>query len=480
MILSLVALVASTAAEPRVERVDCARFAQVDPVAKVECGYLRVAEDRDVPSSRIIGVPFAIVHNAHRTSDDPLVMIAGGPGGRVIPRRIRPVSPEFGGRDVVFFEQRGTDLADPRLDCPGYAEEKQKAQLGRIDGRELARGLIEVARRCVADAGRKGIRLSGYTTRAIVGDLEDFRRLQGYSRINLVGVSYGGKVIFEYARDHPDHTRAVVANTPLTLEANYDEQGQSAMRRTLDLIIAGCEREPACDDAHPRLARKFRDIVERAASKPWLLDIPDSDRTGGTRHVRATPWVVVNALLDQFYSPDTFELVPARIDAIWAGNRKALSDILDIGKSTYPWLMRLSLWCNEEVPFEDPARVAADLSGYPEFARVDQATVPNGLCKAAGVVAHPAATENQPVRSDVPFLIFSGLFDPATPPTIQRSAARSLTHATLVLFPSAGHGAGFSACGGRLIGAFIADPAASLDVACANDPPAPHFTRSLK
>jgi len=226
-------------------------------------------------------VPFAVVHNAHRTSDDPLVMIAGGPGGRVIPRRIRPVSPEFGGRDVVFFEQRGTDLADPRLDCPGYAEEKQKAQLGRIDGRELARGLIEVARRCVADAGRKGIRLSGYTSRAIVGDLEDFRRLQGYSRINLVGVSYGGKVIFEYARDHPDHTRAVVANTPLTLEANYDEQGQSAMRRTLDLIIAGCEREPACDDAHPRLDRKFRDIVERVGVPRLLFsDFPLGNAAG--------------------------------------------------------------------------------------------------------------------------------------------------------------------------------------------------------
>jgi pimeloyl-ACP methyl ester carboxylesterase len=480
LILSLLVLFASSVAEPRIEPVGCARFAQVEPAAKVECGYLRVAEDRDVSSSRTIGVPFAVVHNAHRTSDDPLVMIAGGPGGRVIPRKIRHVSDEFGGRDVVFFEQRGTDLADQRLDCRGYAEEKQKAQLGIIDGRELARGLIKVARRCVVEAGRRGVSLSGYTTRAIVADLEDFRRLQGYSRINLVGVSYAGKVIFEYARDHPDHTRAVVANTPLTLEANYDEQGQSAMRRTLDLIIAGCEREPACDDAHPNLDRKFRDLVERAATKPWLLDIPDPDRAGGTRSVRATPWVVANALLDQLYSPDTFELVPARIDAIWVGNRKALSDIIDIGKSTYPWLMRLSLWCNEEVPFEDSARVAADLFAYPEFARVDQATIPIGLCKAAGIVAHPPETENQPVRSDVPFLIFSGVFDPATPPTIQRSAARSLTHSTLVLFPSAGHGAGFSACGGRLIGAFIADPGASLDATCVRNPAAPDFTRSLK
>jgi pimeloyl-ACP methyl ester carboxylesterase len=468
------------AGSAHIQQVDCARFAQIDPATKVECGYLRVPEERGVASSRIIGVPFAIVHNARRTSEDPIVMIAGGPGGRVMPRKIRPVPPEFGGRDVVFFEQRGTELADERLDCPGYAEEKLKAQLGIIDGAELARSLLQVARRCVAAAERKGAHLSGYTTGAIVADLEDFRSLEGYPRIDLVGVSYAGKVIFEYARDHPDHARAIVANTPLTVEASYDEQGQTAMRRTLDLVIAGCEREPVCDDAHPRLDRKFRDIIERAAKNPWELDIPNPNRIGRTWRVRATPWVVANALLNQLYSPDTFELLPARIDAIWAGNRKALTDIIDVGKSTYPWLMRLSLWCNEEVPFEDSARVAGDLSAYPEFARVDQSTLPIGLCAAAGIVAHPAAAENEPVRSDVPFLIFSGLFDPATPPSFQRSAVRSLTHATLVLFPSAGHGAGFSACGGRLLGAFIADPTANLDTTCARSPPFPDFTRSLK
>jgi pimeloyl-ACP methyl ester carboxylesterase len=211
-----------------------------------------------------------------------------------------------------------------------------------------------------------------------------------------------------------------------------------------------------------------------------VQDIPDPDRAGSTRKVRATPWVVANALLDQLYSPDRFELVPARIDAISAGNRSALSDIVDVGKSTYPWLMRLSLWCNEEVPFESPVRVADDLAAYPELARVDQATIPLGLCKAIGLISHPASVENEAVHSDVPFLIFSGLFDPATPPSIQRSAARTLTHSTLVLFPSAGHGAGFSVCGGKLVAAFLASPAAILDTSCASTPMAPDFTRALK
>ena len=31
-------------------------------------------------------------------------------------------------------------------------------------------------------------------------------------------------------------------------------------------------------------------------------------------------------------------MVPARIDAIWNGDLQALASIVDIGKSSYPWL----------------------------------------------------------------------------------------------------------------------------------------------
>jgi pimeloyl-ACP methyl ester carboxylesterase len=459
--------------------VDCARFTRLADSVEAECGYLRVAEDRADPGSRMIGVPFAIVHNPKGAGNDPVVFMTGGPGGRVIPRTLHAVDSSFGQRDLIFFEQRGTALADPRLDCAGYADEKQRAQRGEIDAAALARGLLKVAATCAAAARRSGVKLSGYTTQAIVGDIEDFRQARGYSKINLVGLSYSGKVVAEYARDHPDRTRAVVANTPLTAEANYDEYGESAMRRTLGLVFSGCASTPACDDAHGRLEWKFREIVARAGAKPWTLAINDPDTPGKKRPVLATPWVVANALLDQLYSPDTFQTVPARIDAIWAGNHAALASIVDIGKSNYPWLMRIALWCNEEVPFEDAAQVRGDLIAYPEFAGVDQATVPLGLCKAAGFTGLAPASANQPVKSDVPFLIFSGLFDPATPPAIHRAMIRTLPHSTIALFPWAGHGAGFSKCGASLLHAFLDDPAARVDTGCTAAPPSPQFAITL-
>jgi len=215
--------------------------------------------------------------------------------------------------------------------------------------------------------------------------------------------------------------------------------------------------------------------MDRAARDPWSLTLPDPDKAGETRTVHATPWVTAGALLDQLYSGGTIEQLPKRIAAIAAGDQKALRELIDIGKSSYPWLMRIAIWCNEEVPFQSAAKIAHDQKAYPEFGGVSQTTVPPGLCKQAGLTAKPRKIENQPVRSAVPFLIFSGGFDPATPPWVQRNMARTLPNATIAYFPASGHAAGFSSCGAALVKAFLADPVAKPDTRCAGEKAAPAF-----
>lgn len=471
--------VATVRDRPRIEWVDCARFTQLGAGVSAKCGYLRVRELRQNPASRTIGVAFMVLHSPGNAADDAVVQLTGGPGNRGIPRKIARFSGDPDKRDRIFVEQRGTALADPPLQCPQYADALLRAQRGEIVGSELARAEIAAAKECVSHAVAHGARLAGYTTKAMVKDIEDLRAALGYRQLDLIGLSYSGKIVAEYARDYPEHTRLVVGNSPLPVEANYDESGQSAMRRTLDLIFASCAQSVACNGAHPNLDAKLREIVARAARQPWQLEVPDPDRRGATVSVRVTDWVLANALLNQLYSPDTFELIPALIDAIWSGDHSALASIVDVSRSSYPWLMRAALWCNEEVPFEDPRRIAADLAAYPEFGGVDQATIPLGLCRAAGLVVQPPAQENQPVKSTAPFLILSGLFDPAVPPDMSRRMAAELPNARLVIFPREGHGAGFNSCGAKLIATFIADPSAELDTRCVSDPPAPDFARHL-
>ena len=143
--------------------------------------------------------------------------------------------------------------------------------------------------------------------------------------------------------------------------------------------------------------------------------------------------------------------------------------------------MRLALWCNEEVPFEDQRRVAADLRAHPEFAGVDQATIPLGLCAAAGIRLRPPASQNEPVSSDVPFLIFSGQFDPAVPPSLHRAMVPGPFAAFEPrLVRRGGAWRGVHALRRQLIERFLNNPSAALNSRCANDPPAPASSRGLR
>jgi pimeloyl-ACP methyl ester carboxylesterase len=85
-----------------------------------------------------------------------------------------------------------------------------------------------------------------------------------------------------------------------------------------------------------------------------------------------------------------------------------------------------------------------------------------------------------PVRSDVPVLIFSGGIDPATPPRHGEEVLRTLSHAKHFVAPQLGHGVSLHGCAPRLIATFIrAGSAESLDGKCLERIPRPLFLLPL-
>src|SRR6056297_1640364 len=80
-------------------------------------------------------------------------------------------------------------------------------------------------------------------------------------------------------------------------------------------------------------------------------------------------------------------------------------------------------------------------------------------------VAHPR--EQAPAVSDVPTLLLSGVFDPITPPSLARLAARDLSDATVVVAPSLSHSTVLEDdCVDEIVAAFLADPWTSPDISC--------------
>jgi hypothetical protein len=102
---------------------------QLDLGADFTCGYLTVPEDRSRPDENTIRIAVARVGATSSTPrPDPIVWLAGGPGGSAIATANISVAQGINSdREVIFVDQRGTLHAQPALVCPEIDAFQQEA-----------------------------------------------------------------------------------------------------------------------------------------------------------------------------------------------------------------------------------------------------------------------------------------------------------------------------------------------------------------
>ncbi|WP_346245921.1 alpha/beta hydrolase [Sphingomonas rustica] len=446
LLASPVAMAAADPA-PRFEKAACAIPVAADE--KIECGVLIVPEHRGKKGSRTIRLPVMILRStASSPAPDPVVYLPGGPGlSSIDGRTTGKGNPFLAERDQILLEGRGNKFAQPSLACP---ELNALRAAGAGDGEQLA-----AAARCRKTLVAAGVDLDGYSSAEAADDLDDLRRLLGIRHWNLIGFSYGTRLAQTVLARHPDGVRSVVLDSVLPIDINYDEVAAAPLRRALNLVFDGCESDPACTARHPDLRGRFAAAVARA------------DREGtagpGGRLLRGRD--IVDALAIGLQQPQNIPALPKIIDELAAGRAGGLAPWLQPQRSEFNWGLRLSIWCGEEMPFEDPARMAAQASPALGLGGANGRTATPELCAAWKVkAADPIA--NVATRTDVPVLILAGEFDPVTPPAWGRRLLRTMPNARFVLIPGQVHGAMFNRCGGQLTIAFLRDPNAPLNADC--------------
>jgi hypothetical protein len=134
-------------------------------------------------------------------------------------------------------------------------------------------------------------------------------------------------------------------------------------------------------------------------------------------------------------------------------------------------------FCQDEVPFspetatnsaEAKTELAAPLAGDSWIALGDQ------VYQVCPLWKFPAADaiENEPVVSDEPVLVITGAYDPITPPQNGEIIAANFPNSQLVEFAAQGHDPASTdpECGNPIITAFLTDPTARVESACAAEP----------
>jgi len=426
---------------PRVDWADLPSVVEKSPELKT--GYLVVPERRFPKlGGREIRLPFIIIKSRSASPRrDPVLFMAGGPGGSTLfQTRIRRRSPLLEDRDLILLEQRGTRFAQPALMCPGIEGALRSGWGTRLDGDPDPGEVAAAMSACARSLERAGVDLAGYTTRESAADIADLRRLLGIPSWNLYGVSYSTKLMLTVLRDHPEGVRAAILDSVLPPEANWDEEGSANILEALEKIFACCREDESLRARFPGLRARFFRLLDEANRHPLSVAL-ENPLDGGPLALTLDGAGIMNCLYAGLEDASAIPWMPLIIDAACAGDPSRLAPLARsyLGSTQGTALgMRLSVWCNEEFPFEKTERMRRPSGLPPELARFVQTAVPLEALRT-WPQGRPAARENEPVRSAVPILVAAGEFDPDTPVKWAREAASFLPNAHLIQFAGFTH-----------------------------------------
>ena len=441
--LALAGCSAGPAPERRIDLAQC----RLPKVAQaVHCGTLEVPENRNDPRSRKLTLFVAILPaNTLSPKDDPLLLLAGGPGQPA--STLGPFALQLSAlrrtRDVVLVDQRGTGRSS-RLDCPAFAPDEH----AEFDIDPVPKSLL-----CAWQLAERRIDASQYTTSAFVADLEAVREALGYRHWNLWGGSYGTRVAQEYLRRHPDRVRTMVLDgvAPPALRISFDVW--RTRDDAIDSAIAACLSSPPCAKAHSD-AERLLDDLRRTLEGGRTTTLRDP-RTGVTREMHVDYDTVVGALQPLTYAPEAASLIPELLALARDGDfapllAASLTVIGDLPDQFSPALY-YSVTCAEDVP-----RVTREerLNGVDDPRVRALARRALAVCDQWPKGSVPADFA-KPVASDVPVLLLSGGLDPVTPAAYALQVAQGFPNSRQVVARGFGHIVSLTPCVPRLIAAFV-------------------------
>ncbi|HEY7771682.1 MAG TPA: alpha/beta hydrolase [Marinagarivorans sp.] len=398
-------------------------------------------------------------------SDDPLVVITGGPGTAAVGlawqylRFFHKVQAE---RDILFIDQRGTGKSQP-FDCPAANELDQN-----LPGTQLVAEMNRALAECAQNYGQSPGALEAITTRQAALDIEAVRRQLGYRQVNLWGSSYGTRVAMEYQHLFPTTSRTVTLDGVAPGAIALPHYAEYDAAHALQHLFETCAQQPACHKTFDNLAVKWRDTIARLTHAPSKVKLAHP-RTQETLEITITAPLLANWARFALYSRELAALLPMAINAAYQGDYHPLSNLAQIASDSVSegmsYGMHAAILCAEDRHAPKVTRAGAgNLPNLP-FSELNDLSA---ACRAMPLPDHAAINSLfTPITSAIPTLALSGQFDPVTPPFWADWAISKLSHAKHIVVAGGHHGVTGLGCLPNLIAEFIdAANFSELDTTC--------------
>ncbi|MFD3804285.1 alpha/beta hydrolase [Streptomyces sp. NPDC058611] len=183
----------------------------------LQCASLKVPLDHDRPGGRQISLALTRVPHTAASSQGPLLVNPGGPGGsgRALAGFVASALPEdvAAQYDVIGFDPRGVGKSEPVLDCAaGHFKPVRPDSVPRDAATERAN--LERVRSFAESCGtRHADVLPHVGTVSAARDIEAVRTALGAERISYFGYSYGTYLGAVYAKLHPGRVHRLVLDS---------------------------------------------------------------------------------------------------------------------------------------------------------------------------------------------------------------------------------------------------------------------------
>ena len=311
----------------------------------VDCGYLRVPEDRSQPDGPTIRLHVAIFRTQSESSaPDPIVLLSGGPGENALElvdlTFDRIIAPFLVDRDFIMFDQRGAGLSEPALDCQEVIEFAYRVLDQDLSVEELLSLRTGAVSACRDRLVGEGVNLAAYTSAENAADVRDLRLALDYEEWNLLGISYGTRLALTTMREYPEGIRSVILDSTLPLQIDFYASIPGNTDRAFSVLFDGCAAHPSCNEAYPRLESTFFELVDRLNDSPVMLAITNpltEDRLDSLLNGDG----LIGFLFQSLYSTEILPLLPkiiydaneGRFDtlALIQGGLLAQIDFISIG-----------------------------------------------------------------------------------------------------------------------------------------------------
>ncbi len=405
-------------------------------------GWLKVPENRKAAQSNTISLPFIYSKSSEENSLAPILIMSGGPGnGSIHMANGMVYMPWAKGRDLVFIDQRGTLFSKPVLKCPELDSARFRSLKEGLYGKPVEEAQWKATEDCYQRWVSEGVDLNGYHTLESVEDLEALRKALEIEKWIVYGMSYSCNLMATYTQTYPDRVKAVILDSPLPHQANYDEDAATQFDQAFQMTLGKNKEE-----LYPNWINYLSSIKDSV----FYTSIKDKKYLYSKKELIE---VIENAMGDH----DEIKKVPKLVTQIIKGDHQQVPGIIS-GKLRTGWQakgMRYSVWMAEEWPEQNVSIMKKNQKSIPWLKNHPLNDISKKTAKIWKVKPIYSQYQWPDQQVDLPCFIMSGAWDPWTPPAYGQMMKDIFPAAKLKIYEQMTHLPGFTKIGREDIQAWL-------------------------